>query len=192
VKCHIVGYFTRSKKVKFIRARVLVSVIKAADIVRASFFGLYNNRSVMKPMKPTLVILLTWMLACGLGLLWADPAIIQEEAVKKWPDDKEKQAYFIKAETADWKAFNKQSATTQIPEKVLQEMKQCCKIRHAKKFCMQWYMLKKEMKDYQALQKLKSRGQRELRKEAAAKWPKSYSMQLYRVEKAMKATPELL
>jgi hypothetical protein len=169
---------------------VLVSVIKAAEIVRALCFGLYNNESVMKPMKPTLVIVFTWMLACGLGVLRADPTIIQEEAVKKWPDDTEKQAYFIKSETADWKAFNKQSATTQIPEKVLQQMKQCCETRHDKRFCMQWYMLKKEMKDYQSLQKLNSRGQKELRKEAAAKWPKSYSMQLYRVKKAMKATPE--
>ena len=166
---------------------VLVSVIKALEIVRDSFFDMYNNKSVM---KPTLVILFTWMLACGLGVIWADPTIIQEEAVKKWPDDKEKQAYLIKSETADWKAFDKQSATTQIPEKVLQEMKQCCETRHPKKFCMQWYMLKKEMNDYQSLQKLQSRGQRKLRKEAAIKWPKSYSMQLYMVEKAMKATSE--
>jgi len=171
---------------------MLVSVIKAVEIVRALFFGLYNNKSVMKSMKPTLVIVIAGIFACGLGVLWADPAIIQEEAVKKWPDDKEKQAYCIKSETADWKAFNNQSATTQIPEKVLQVMKQCCKTRHPKKFCMQWYMLKKEMKDYQALQKLQSRGQRKLRKEAATKWPKSYSMQLYMVKKAMKATPELL
>jgi hypothetical protein len=144
----------------------------------------------MKSRKPALVILFSGMLVCGLDVIWANSAIIQEEAVKKWPDDKEKQAYFVKTETSDWKAFKNQSASREVPEKVLLEMKQCCETRHPKKFCMQWYMLKKEMKDYQALQKLKSREQKVFRREAATKWPSSYSLQLYMVKQAMKKAAE--
>jgi hypothetical protein len=151
----------------------------------------------MKSKKPTLVILFTGMLVCGLDVIWANPATIQEEAMKKWPNDKEKQAYFVKTETSDWKAYKNQSASREVPEKVLLEVKKRCEIRHPKKYCMQWYMLKKELKDYQALQKLKSREQKVFRRDASIKWPRSYSMQLYMVKKAIKtvteqATPDML
>jgi hypothetical protein len=77
----------------------------------------------MKSRKPTLVILFTGMLVCGLDVIWANSATIQEEAVKKWPNDKEKQAYFVKTETSDWKAFKNQSASREVPETILLEVK---------------------------------------------------------------------
>jgi hypothetical protein len=145
----------------------------------------------MKSKKiPALVILFAGMLVFGLDVIWANPAIIQEEAVKKWPNDKEKQADFVKTETSDWTAFKNKSASREVPEKVLLEVKKCCKIRHPKKYCMQWYMLKQELKDYQILQKLKSREQKVFRREAATKWPRSYSMQLYMVKKAINKVTE--